>query len=168
MSSPIRSIRSAIRAGLATVLAMGSGLTAAAQAEPFAMSDSTVTACIGELTDSGGPNEAYGNNENLTFTIDAGAPLEVGFFGAIDIEAAAPGSGLLFDFLVLYDGPTTNAPVLDTLFGSISSPPNYTTQGALTVQFVSDASAQPQGFHLFWSANPPPPTPTMTNLDGPG
>ena len=153
---------------MATVLAVAWAFTAAAQTEPFAMSDSTVTSCIGELTDSGGPNEAYGNNEDLTFTIDAGAPLEVGFFGAIDIESAAPGSGLLFDFLVLYDGPTTNAPVLDTLFGSIANPPNYSTQGALTVQFVSDASAQPQGFHLFWSANPPPPTPPMTTLDGPG
>lgn len=151
-------------AGLAT----GWCFSTAAQGDPFAMSDSTVTECVGELTDSGGPNEAYGNNENLTFTIDAGAPLTVGFVGAIDIENAAPGSGLLFDFLVLYDGATTSAPVLDTLYGSIATPPNYTTQGALTLQFVSDASAQPQGFHLFWTANPPPPTPPISTLDGPG
>jgi len=132
------------------------------------MSDSTVTECIGELTDSGGPNEAYGNNENLTFTIDANAPLQVGFLGSIDIEPSAPGSGVMFDYLILYDGPTTAAPVLDTLFGSIPNPPTYVTQGALTVQFVSDASAQPQGFHLFWSANPPPPTPPVSTLNGPG
>ena len=74
------------------------------------MSDSTVTECIGELTDSGGPNEAYGNNENLTFTIDANAPLQVGFLGSIDIEPSAPGSGVMFDYLILYDGPTTAAP----------------------------------------------------------
>lgn len=142
--------------------------TCTAQSSPFLMSDSTVTECIGELTDSGGPNEAYGNNENLTFTIDAGAPLQVGFLGPIELEPSSPGSGLLFDYMVLYDGATTNAPVLDTLYGSIPNPQGYSTQGALTVQFISDASAQPQGFHLFWSANPPPPTPPISTLNGTG
>lgn len=142
--------------------------TCSAQSAPFLMSDSTVTECIGGLTDSGGPNGAYGNNENLTFTIDAGAPLQVSFLGAVELEPASPGSGLLFDYMVLYDGPTASAPVLDTLFGSILNPPSYSTQGALTVQFISDASAQPEGFHLVWSANPPPPTPPISILTGVG
>ena len=123
------------------------------------MADTTVTDCFGELTDSGGEDDAYGNNENFTFTVDAGSPLDLQFLGPIDIEPAAPGTGLLFDYLILYDGPNTGAPVLDTLYGNVPNPPSYTTSGPLTVVFISDASAQPQGFHLEWSANPPPPVP---------
>lgn len=132
------------------------------------MADTTVTDCQGELTDTGGPDGAYGNNENLIFTVEANAPLEVSFLGSIEIEPAAPGGGFLFDYLILYDGPNTAAPVLDTLYGTIESTPSYTTAGALTVQFISDASAQPQGFHLAWSANPPPPDLPTSNLDAPG
>lgn len=139
------------------------GLSAEAQM-PFLMSDTTVTNCVGELTDSGGPEEAYGNNENFVFIVDAGSPLNIAFEGAIDLEAAAPGTGQLFDYLVLFDGPDANAPALDTLFGFISNPPTYTTTGPLTVVFVSDASAQPQGFHLTWNATPLPPTPPVVSV----
>lgn len=143
-------------------------LSLCAQTEPYLMSDTTVTDCQGELTDTGGPNGPYGNNENLIFTVDADAPLEVSFQGSIEIEPAAPGGAFLFDYLVLYDGPDIGSPVLDTLYGTVDSPPSYATVGALTVQFVSDASAQPQGFHLNWSANPPPPALPVSNLDAPG
>ena len=138
------------------------------QVLPYTMTDTTVTDCIGELTDSGGPEEAYGNNEDLVFTVESDSPLDIQFIGPIDIEPAAPGSGLLFDYVVLHDGANLSAPVLDTLYGSISNPPNYATAGSLTVHFVSDASAQPQGFHLAWSANPPPPDPPVATLSAPG
>ncbi len=131
----------------------------------YVMADTLVADCFGELTDSGGEEGAYGNNENLTFTVDAGSPLDVSFIGPVDIEPAAPGSGLLFDYLILYDGPNAASPVLDTLFGNIPSPPTYTTAGALTAVFVSDASAQPQGFHLQWAAQPPPPIPPSLSLN---
>ena len=91
--------------------------------EPYLMADTMVTDCIGELTDTGGPDEAYGNNEAIVFTVLSDSPLDVFFIGSVDIEPAAPGSGLLFDYLILYDGPTTASPPLDTLFGSLSSPP---------------------------------------------
>ena len=148
------------------LMGIGSG-RAVAQVDPYLMTDTTVTDCIGELTDSGGPDEAYGNNENLIFTVVSDSPLDVAFLGSVDIEPAAPG-GPLFDYLVLHDGPDLASPVLDTLYGSIASPPTYVTSGSLTVHFVSDASAQPQGFHLAWSANPPPPDPPTTALSAPG
>ena len=148
------------------LMGIGSG-RAVAQDDPYLMTDTTVTDCIGELTDSGGPDEAYGNNENLVFTVVSDSPLDVAFLGSVDIEPAAPG-GPLFDYLVLHDGPDLASPVLDTLYGSISSPPTYVTTGSLTVHFVSDASAQPQGFHLAWSANPPPPDPPTSTLSAPG
>ena len=148
------------------LMGIGSG-RAVAQGDPYLMTDTTVTDCIGELTDSGGPDEAYGNNENLLFTVLSDSPLDVAFLGSVDIEPAAPG-GPLFDYLVLHDGPDLASPVLDTLYGSIASPPTYVTSGSLTVHFVSDASAQPQGFHLAWSANPPPPDPPTTALSAPG
>jgi hypothetical protein len=159
---PLRSVFTAM------VIVWGGGLTAHAQADPYLMTDTVVTDCIGELTDSGGPEEAYGNNENLVFTVDSESPLDVVFLGPIDIEAAAPGGAVLFDYLVLHDGPDLASPALDTLYGSIASPPTYTTTGPLTVHFVSDASAQPQGFHLAWMANPPPPDPPVAALSAPG
>ena len=146
----------------------GLTLCSTAQTEPYLMADTTVTDCTGQLADTGGPGEAYGNNENLVFTVDAGSPLEITFLNPVEIEPAAPGGGLLFDYLILFDGPNTNAPVLDTLYGTIQFPNSYTTSGALTVQFVSDASAQPEGFLLSWTANPPPPTPPQMTLDAPG
>ena len=142
--------------------------TASAQSDPYLIADTIVTDCQGELTDTGGADDPYGNNENLIFTVDADAPLEVGFLGSIEIEPAAPGGSFLFDYLILFDGPNVGSPVLDTLYGTIENPPSYTTSGALTVQFVSDASAQPQGFHLIWSATPPPPELPATALDAPG
>lgn len=144
---------------LAAAWWLGAWVSPLAAQVTYTMADTTVTDCFGELTDSGGEDDAYGNNENFTFTVDAGSPLDLQFLGPIDIEPAAPGTGLLFDYLILYDGPNTGAPVLDTLYGNIPNPPNYTTSGPLTVVFISDASAQPQGFHLEWSANPPPPVP---------
>jgi len=149
-------------------MAWGITIHASAQDGPYSMADTVVTDCIGELTDSGGEEEAYGNNEDLVFTVFSDSPLDIVFLGTIDIEPAAPGGGLLFDYLVLHDGPDLNSPVLDTLYGSIASPPEYSTSGSLTVHFVSDASAQPQGFHLAWTANPPPPDPPTTVLSAPG
>ena len=131
---PLRSVFTAM------AIVWGGGMTAHAQAAPYLMTDTVVTDCIGELTDSGGPEEAYGNNENLVFTVDSESPLEVAFLGPIDIEAAAPGGAALFDYLVLHDGADLASPVLDTLYGSIANPPTYTTTGSLTVHFVSDAS----------------------------
>lgn len=147
---------------------LGFGTLGFCQDEPFFMTDTVVTECSGELTDSGGPDEAYGNNEDLVFTVDAGAPLTVWFIGPVEIEPGNPASGLLFDYLVLHDGPGLASPVLDTLFGTIPDPPSFATSGPLTVHFVSDGSSQPQGFHLGWSANPPPPLPPEMTLDAPG
>ena len=39
------------------LMGIGSG-RAVAQGDPYLMTDTTVTDCIGELTDSGGPDEA--------------------------------------------------------------------------------------------------------------
>ena len=144
------------------------GTQAFGQSDPYLMSDTAVTDCIGELTDSGGLEEAYSNNEDLVFTVISDSPLDIAFLGPIEIEPAAPGGDFIFDYLVLHDGPNLSAPVLDTLYGTIPSPPSYSTAASLTVHFVSDASAQPQGFHLAWTANPPPPDPPTTVLSAPG
>ena len=83
------------------------------------MADTLVTDCFGQLTDSGGEDDPYGNNEFLTFTVDAGSPLEVFFLAPVDIEPAAPGPGQPFDYLILFDGPDALSPVLDTLYGNL-------------------------------------------------
>lgn len=163
----MRSLRWTIRAAV-LLATLGWDQWGLAQSDPYLMADTVVTDCIGELTDSGGPDDPYGNNEDIVFTVLSSSPLDVSFIGSIDIEPAAPAGGLLFDYLVLHDGPNLAAPVLDTLYGSIPNPGTYVTSGSLTVHFVSDASAQPQGFHLAWTANPPPPLPPLAILSAPG
>ena len=135
----------------AITLAWGGGFGALAQTAPYLMSDTVVTDCIGELTDSGGPEEAYGNNENLVFTVDSESPLDVVFLGSVDIEAAAPGGAVLFDYLVLHDGPDLNAPVLDTLYGSIANPPaaqNLTKFNENDATDLEDNDEPPQGVNI--------------------
>ena len=144
----------------------GAGNTVWAQGPAFNMMDTVVTMCYGQLYDSGGPDELYSGNEDLVFTIDAGVPLLCEWASAFEVEE--PLGTAWFDYIVLYSGPTTASPVLDTLAGEGILPPAFSTAGALTVRFVSDGSAQRAGFHLIWEADIDPPLAATAVWNAPG
>uniref|UniRef100_A0A3B4B209 CUB domain-containing protein n=1 Tax=Periophthalmus magnuspinnatus TaxID=409849 RepID=A0A3B4B209_9GOBI len=56
-----------------------------------------------------------------------------------------------FDYLALYNGPNSQAPLLGTFCGDALPAPGFTTTSALTVVFRSDSSVTRTGFQMLWS-----------------
>lgn len=132
------------------------------QLPEYFMSDTTVTDCDGFLFDSGGPNESYDNNENFVFTVNTGgATINISFQDEICIEED-------FDFLYIHDGEDVNAPLIATVTGAGFIPPGVTaSSGAVTFNFVSDASANYCGFHILWDTVVEPPVPPVLTANPP-
>ena len=129
----------------------------------YMISDTTVTDCDGYLFDSGGEDESYSINEDLTFTVNSGGEtIEIDFLAEICIEDG-------FDYLYIYDGPDTGSPLLAEISGAGFVPPQLVaTSGAVTFQFVSDQSASYCGFEIFWNTIAgPPPSPSIEVLEIP-
>ncbi|MCB0790773.1 MAG: gliding motility-associated C-terminal domain-containing protein [Flavobacteriales bacterium] len=146
---------------MALPIAMGLGLASAAQPLPqFNMSDTTVTDCKGILLDSeAGPGGTiYGNNEDFTFTIDAGNTITLVFDPVFCTE-----QGL--DLLTFFDGPTTASPQIGPAYsGIVAPPPIIATSGYLTVHFVSDATVAYCGFEAQWTSEVDPPVPPAMSI----
>jgi len=124
-------------------------------ATQYIMTDgATVTTCDGVFYDTGGPNGNYFNNENLTMTFlpgNSGDMLEF-YFTMFDVEIGA--SGTQYDWLKVFDGVDTNAPLIGKFSADDGAPiptelqPVTATnsQGALTFQFYSDGYVAQAGW----------------------
>jgi hypothetical protein len=109
----------------------------------YTMSNQTITSCTGSLYDSGGPMNAYQNNEDYTLTIVPSAANNSVMisFSTFSLESN-------FDYLYIYDGNSTAAPLIGQYTGN-SLPPNAmasNAQGILTLRFTSDISITYSGF----------------------
>ncbi len=114
---------------------------------PFCGNSTTLTNtnCTGSFFDSGGPNATYANFENYTFTIaPAGTSAITVNFYWLDLE-------LNYDFLYVYDGPSTASPLIGTYTGSNNPGTLTSSGGAITFQFTSDVSTLGQGWSADWS-----------------
>lgn len=106
------------------------------------MGNKTVTTCNSLFYDTGGANGNYGNNQIFTMTFlpgISGSKLNVSFL-EFGLESS---SGCIYDWLKIYNGNNTSAPLIGTWCGS-NSPGTLTAtnaSGALTFQFKSDVSA---------------------------
>ena len=118
----------------------------------------TLTQCGGTYADPGG-NANYGNNANCTQTICAGVAGQ-----CVTIQFTSFNLENGFDFLTIYNGNSTAAPVLANNLTGTNLPGQFTaTTGCLTIKFTSDGSVTAPG----WVANiictpcgsPPPPPP---------
>ena len=115
-------------------------------AEAYNMQNGSITTCDAMFYDDGGPNNNYGNNKDLTLTFlpaIEGGSIEV-TFQTFDTEGN-------YDFLYIYDGPSTSSPEIGRYDGG-NSPGTVTAtnaQGALTFRFTSDSSVNREG----WSAH---------------
>ncbi|MFC4739870.1 choice-of-anchor J domain-containing protein, partial [Flavobacterium ponti] len=118
--------------------------------------------CNGDhFYDSGGPNGDYMNSENTTTTICPSTPgdVVVVIFNSFNLENN-------FDFLRIYDGSTTTAPLLGT-FTNTNLPPQFistATNGCLTFNFTSDTSVVRPGWDATILCVPPPACPQPNNL----
>ncbi len=125
--------------------------------DPFVMGqDAGSSACFGTLYDSGGATGEYGNNENLSFTINP--PVNNGCLEIKLIDYQIEDFDRLGNFgdeLNFYAGENTNG----TLIASVTSTSNgtdFTIQaaGPITIEFKSDELLTFDGFELQWQCVP--------------
>ena len=114
------------------------------------------TSCEGTLYDSGGDGGDYGGGEDAQITIEPfGAAAVTVDFLMFDVEAG-PGSTCGYDYLEMYDGPNTSAPLVDTYCNNNLPPATYTSTGsAITFVFHSDGGVQDAGFEIVWTCVDP-------------
>jgi len=122
----------------------------------FNMQNTTITTCTGVFYDSGGNDNDYGNNEDYTMTF---LPGELGGkvqceFTSFNVEFNASCD---YDWLKIYDGTNTSAPLIGTYCGS-DSPGIVLAEnesGALTFEFHSDYSVTESGWTAVISCDLP-------------
>lgn len=109
--------------------------------------DVVTNACEGIFTDSGGEFGLYRKNEDYTFTIAPVNATSVSLtFSEFDIENN-------YDFMYIYDGSSTAAPLLGT-YTSTNIPPLTTSTGnSLTIRFTSDIATQNPGWRATWTCS---------------
>ncbi|MCB0764878.1 MAG: CUB domain-containing protein, partial [Flavobacteriales bacterium] len=113
--------------------------------------------CGTNVYDPGGPTGYYANNTTWTQTYCPTVPGEV-----VRINFIAFNTEAGFDFLTIYNGPSTASPILGTFSGTgnpgtiISSAPG----GCLTLQLTSDGSINAPGWSAGITCIVPPPPPT--------
>jgi gliding motility-associated-like protein len=120
----------------------------------------TVTACQGNvfpswLCSDGFGRPTYCNNEDYTVTFYSGSPgtpirisfLSLGLISTFSVSSLYFDTEAGFDFLRIYNGPSTASPLLATLSGTAGAPFNYTgTGGYLTLRFTSDVGVRGFGW----------------------
>ncbi len=104
----------------------------------------SISACAGNMYDNGGNTGTYSNNADAVYTIYPGTPNKL-----VQLQLTMLEMEQDFDFLQIYDGVNTSAPLVQFLTGSITSPLTIlasNTQGALTLRLSSDSYLTKQGF----------------------
>lgn len=109
-------------------------------------STTTVTTCVGNFYDSGGEANGYQNSENYTITFNPG-----GTNNKMKVTFSSFSTESGYDFLKIYNGPTSASPLVGSYSGS-SLPPSFTSthaSGAITFVFTSDGTQTSTG----WAAS---------------
>lgn len=114
----------------------------------------TQTGCEGYLFDNGGPNEPYTANYVGSMTIAPTGAVSVTLeFIEFDVEADP---SCQYDYLTVYDGPSTASPILGTYCNGNNPPTFLTSTGSsITVAFTSDVALEEDGFEIGWECNIP-------------
>ena len=123
----------------------------------FYMGNETITTCTGLFFDTGGESGDYSNDEDFTMTFlpgTAGSNIIVDF-ETFDVEDDADCD---YDWLKIYDGSSTSAPLIDVYCGTGSPGTIEATNddGALTFEFHSDYSVTRAGWKAMISCSTPP------------
>jgi len=119
----------------------------------------TITECSGKLFDDGGTGD-YSSNTDYTTTISpsGASSIDINFL-VFDVEAGS-GSTCNYDWIKIYDGPSTSSPLIGTYCNTNGSPGTFsTTGGDITIVQHSDQNTEGDGFEMVWQcvyANLPP------------
>jgi len=116
----------------------------------------SITAASGTHYDSGGASGNYSNDQRLLWCIQPpGASSVTITFTQFDLENN-------WDFLFVYDGSTTSAPLLGRYTGTTLPPTLTSSTGNLLIEFRSDCATTAAGWTINYtssSTTPPPPPP---------
>jgi bacillolysin len=119
------------------------------------------TACSGTVYDSGGSGSNYGANEDATLTISPTGATSVNLtINLFDVEAGSSGTNCNYDYLRVYDGPSTASTLIGTYCNNNLPPSTINSTGnSITLRFHSDGGLEEGGFDIDWncvlSTNPP-------------
>ncbi len=117
---------------------------------PLTSTSQPLTCCTGTLYDSGG-NSDYSNNSDGSITIaPTGASSVQLTFSTFNFESG-------FDYLYIYNGPTTASPLIGKYDGSALPGGGIinSTNGAITLRQFSDQGVTSSGFKLTWQCSLP-------------
>lgn len=117
------------------------------------------TECEGQLTDTGGVDGDYGNNENNIFTICPDQP-----HACLNFVLEYYNIENTTDEILFFDGPDITGTPIGALDGSgFALETNggvcfqtFATSGCMTIQFISDGSNVFEGFNGFWNCSSEP------------
>ena len=113
----------------------------------------TLTTATGSFYDSGGQSGNYMDDERLLWLIDPPNATTVTLnFSSFDTE-------LDWDYMFIYDGATTSAPLIGTYTGTSSPGTVSSSAGEILIEFRSDCATTSPGWACTWTSNgnPPPP-----------
>jgi gliding motility-associated-like protein len=105
--------------------------------------------CSGTLWDSGGPDDDYDSNEDLTFTI---CPQEFHQCIVINVQNYALEQG--FDYLSFIQGNDISDIEVTQITGDGSNFEVQIPAPCATIRFESDGSAVDDGFQITWTCSP--------------
>lgn len=123
----------------------------------------TQTTCAGKLFDTGGPDENYPDQKDISITIaptNGSRVLITNHF--FDFEEGDDGT-CNYDKLYFYDGPNTSSPLLGAFCNTTGIPKNLVSTGnAITIRQFSDQALNLKGFELDWQCTVPDEKPSAS------
>ena len=113
--------------------------------EAYTMQNGTITTCNAMFYDDGGPDGNYRDRKNYAMTFLPTSPDR-----KISAEFTSFNTEAEYDYLYIYDGTSTSAPLIGSYDGNNSPGTVIATnnEGALTFRFTSDQAVNTSG----WSA----------------
>jgi PKD repeat protein/N-acetyl-anhydromuramyl-L-alanine amidase AmpD len=108
---------------------------------------SNLTTTSGTLFDTGGGAGSYSEDERNLYLIQPTGVTNVTItFNSFDLETN-------WDYLLVYDGSTTDAPLIGTFTGNIN-PGTFTSNGgSMLIEFRSDCATNNPGWEIVWNSS---------------
>jgi PKD repeat protein len=119
---------------------------------------SSTAASTGTIYDSGGPSGNYLNNQSCSFTINTGCT------GTISLNFSSFSTESCCDFLSIYSGSTTAAPLIGSYSGGTAPTGIISTSGRLLLVWYTDGSVVSSGFTATWTSTLSGTTPPVANF----
>ncbi|MCB0401967.1 MAG: M4 family metallopeptidase [Flavobacteriales bacterium] len=122
----------------------------------------TQTSCTGTIYDSGGSTGQYGPDEDAQITLSPTGASTVDInFVMFDVEAGSSGTQCDYDYIEVYDGPTTASTLIGRYCNNNTPPATISsTGGSMTIVFHSDPGVEKNGFEITWQCQLPNQAPT--------